>query len=246
MPKLLGFLKAAANAHDGTEVNRIVVTVPASFQAAQRRDTAKAAHLAGITISGGDLLDEPVAAFLGYLMSHPHEIAESMTERKTLVVFDFGGGTCDVAVFRLSRHYSGSLQISTLAVSRYHRLGGGDIDRAIVYEVLVQQLLEQNGLKATDLTFEDKKNLIEPAYLGVAEALKIGLCAEISRLESFSKYAAADKTSVTKKQPGLHVCPLNHRTLQLQSPSISAAQFEEVLKPFLDRELLYARRLNTA
>jgi molecular chaperone DnaK len=239
--KVLGFLKTAANTHDGTVVNRTVVTVPASFQAAQRLDTAKAASLAGISISGGDLLDEPVAAFLGYLVSHPHEIAEGMTERKTLVVFDFGGGTCDVAVFRLSRHHSGDLQISALAVSRYHRLGGGDIDRAIVYEVLVPQLLEQNGLKTTDLTFEDKKNFIEPAYLGVAEALKTGLCTEISRLESFGQYASADKTAITKKQPGLHVCPLKNRMLQLQSPSISAAQFETIMEPFLDRELLYAR-----
>jgi molecular chaperone DnaK len=239
--KVLGFLKTAADAQDGTAVNRTVVTVPASFQAAQRLDTVEAARLAGITISGGDLLDEPVAAFIGYLISHPHELAESMNEPKSLVVFDFGGGTCDVAVLRLSRHHSGSLQISPLAVSRYHRLGGGDIDRAIVYEVLIPQLLEQNGIKATDLTYEDKKNFIEPAYLGVAEALKTGLCTEISRLESFGQYAAANKTSVTKIQPGLHVCPLKDRMLQLQSPSISAAQFEEVLKPFLDRELLYAR-----
>jgi len=144
-------------------------------------------------------------------------------------------------VFRLSRHYSGSLQISPLAVSRYHRLGGGDIDRAIVYEVLLPQLLEQNKLEAIDLTFEDKKNFIEPAYLGVAEALKTGLCAEISRLESFNQYVAADKSTITKKQPGLHVCLLKDRMLQLQSPSISAAQFETMLEPFLDRELLYAR-----
>lgn len=238
---VLSFLKTAATTQDATPVNRTVVTVPASFQAAQRLDTVQAASLAEIVISGGDLLDEPVAAFLDYLMANPREIAEMLTTPKSLVVFDFGGGTCDVAVFKLARHPSGSLQISPLAVSRYHRLGGGDIDRAIVFEILLPQLLEQNKMKPHDLTFEDKKNFIEPAYLGVAEALKTGLCTEISRLESFGQYATADKTKVTKKQPGLHVCRLKDRTLELQSPSLSAAQFEKLLIPFLDRELLYAR-----
>jgi molecular chaperone DnaK (HSP70) len=41
---------------------RVVVTVPASFQAAQRLATMEAAKLAGIEISSG-VLDEPVAAF---------------------------------------------------------------------------------------------------------------------------------------------------------------------------------------
>jgi len=238
---VLSFLKVAASTHETMRADRTVVTVPASFQAAQRLDTVKAASLAEIVISGGDLLDEPVAAFLDYLMAHPTEVSEMLTTPKTLVVFDFGGGTCDVAVFKLARHSSGSLQISPLAVSRYHRLGGGDIDRAIVFEILLPQLLEQNKLGPHDLTFEDKKNFIEPAYLGVAEALKTGLCTEISRLESFDQYAKADKSTVTKKQPGLHICRLKDRTLELHSPSLSAAQFEKLLIPFLERELIYAR-----
>ena len=239
--QVLAFLKQAATTQDATPVSRTVVTVPASFQAAQRLDTVKAASLAEISICGGDLLDEPVAAFLDYLMSHPREIADALSTPKTLVVFDFGGGTCDVAVFRLSRRDSGGLSISPLAVSRYHRLGGGDIDRAIVYEVLLPQLLEQNKMKPHDLTFEDKKNYIEPAFVGVAEALKTGLANEISRLESFGQYAAADKAAVTKIQPGLHTCRVRDRAMELQSPSLSAAQFEKLLAPFLDRELLYAR-----
>ena len=76
--RVLAFLKEAASAQDATPVKRTVVTVPASFQAAQRLDTVKAASLAEIVISGGDLLDEPVAAFLDYLMSHPGEIAEGL------------------------------------------------------------------------------------------------------------------------------------------------------------------------
>jgi len=239
--KVLSFLRVAAISQNATPPKRMVVTVPASFQAAQRLDTAKAAALAGITISGGDLLDEPVAAFLDYLMTHPDEFSGGLTAPRKLVVFDFGGGTCDVAVFLLKRSPAGNLEISPLAVSRYHRLGGGDIDRAILYEALLPQLLEQNNLKPFDLTFEDKKTFIEAAYLGVAEALKTGLCSEISRLADFGKYDEADKAKVTKVQPGLHTCRLGERTLNLQSPSLSATQFETILQPFLDQSLLFAR-----
>jgi molecular chaperone DnaK (HSP70) len=239
--KVLSFLKEAAGLQNPTPVDRTVVTVPASFQAAQRLDTVKAASLAGIPVSGGDLLDEPIAAFIDYLLCRPGELAEALKRPKKLLVFDFGGGTCDVAVLQLDRRDGGGLQVSPLAVSRYHRLGGGDLDRAIVFEVLLPQLLEQNKLGPHDLTYEDKKHFVEPACLAIAEALKIGLCAEICRLDSFGQYTDADKTTIVKRQPGLHVCPVGHRTLQLQSPGLSAAQFESLLEPFLEKDLLYAR-----
>lgn len=240
--KVLSFLKTAAEEADRTPLSRTVVTVPASFQVAQRADTLRAAEMAGLKIAGGDLLDEPVAAFLDYLVSHQAEILGATPADSNLVVFDFGGGTCDVAVFRFSpKGQSGRMEISPLSVSRYHRLGGGDIDTAIVHQVLIPQLLEQTTLPASDLSYEDRKLHIEPALLSVAESLKIGLCIEISRLQCFGKYDGADKTAVVKTQPGAYPCPCPSRDLVLQSPRLSAAQFEAVLKPFLDTDLLYAR-----
>lgn len=239
--RLLGFMKQAAEEQDATPVNRTVITVPASFQAAQRIDTVHAAEIADINLTGGELLDEPVAAFLDYLLSSGDKVKGLLSEPKNLVVFDFGGGTCDVAVFRTGEGAGSRLSISPLAVSRYHRLGGGDIDRAILYEVLIPQLLEQNSLGPHALTFEDKKNIIEPSFFGIAEALKIGLCNEINRLKSFNQYEDADKAAITKKQPGQHTCKLGERVLQLTSPTLSAEAFEEVLGPFLDTDLLYSR-----
>jgi molecular chaperone DnaK (HSP70) len=66
---VLRFLKQAVQDVNAHPVDRYVVTVPASFQTSQRHDTMKAAELAGISLHGGDLLDEPVAAFLDYLLS---------------------------------------------------------------------------------------------------------------------------------------------------------------------------------
>jgi molecular chaperone DnaK len=241
--KVLKFLADAAREADEQKPDRVVVTVPASFQAAQRQDTLRAAQLAGLELSGGDLLDEPVAAFLDYLITHGEALAPKFAQPKTLVVFDFGGGTCDVAVFRLHKPSSGmgQLSVAPLAVSRYHRLGGGDIDASIVHEVLIPQLCEQNEIGERDLTYEDKKVSIEPALLGLAEMLKIGLCIEIKRLMSFGKYASSDKSKTVKTQPGVHDCKVGDRSLRISSPKLSAKQFEDLLKPFLDQDFLYAR-----
>ena len=241
--KVLNFLHRAAMEAETRKANRVVVTVPASFQAAQRQDTLLATELAGIEIAGGDLLDEPVAAFLDYLITHGQELASLFDQSRTLVVFDFGGGTCDVAVFRLQRSAdrSGQLNVETLAVSRYHRLGGCDIDTAIVHEVLIPQLCQQNDIRPTDLSYEDKKIRIEPALLGLAEMLKEGLCVEVRRLISFGKYIGADKSQTAKTQPGVHYCRLGERTFKLASPRLTAAEFEELLQPFLERDLLFAR-----
>lgn len=240
--KVLRFLKNAAEQQDKTPVSSTVVTVPASFQAAQRKDTVEAARLAGIKLSSGELLDEPIAAFLDYLLGHIEHMKGALAKKQKLLVFDFGGGTCDVAIFELGKSSNQlALKIIPLAVSRYHRLGGGDIDRAILYDILLPQLLEQNGISASALTYEDKKNCIEPSLLGVAEALKIGLCNEVSRQQHFGRYSEATMAEIIKKQPGLHTCMVNDHTFKLQSPSLSAEQFEEILKPFLDSDLLYAR-----
>jgi len=240
--KVIKFLYDAALTDEPTPISRTVITVPASFQAVQRHDTMRAAELAGLDVKGGDLLDEPVAAFLDYLISHYQEIVPEIRQPKKLVVFDFGGGTCDVAVFqvRLARA-SDPLLIEPLSVSRYHRLGGGDIDAAILYEVLLPQICSQNNLSILDLSYEDKKRYIEPAYLSMAEALKIGLSTEISRLIRFDAYDGADKGQVASKQPGTHPCQLKDQSLSLQSPTLTASDFEKLLEPFLDRDLLFAR-----
>jgi molecular chaperone DnaK (HSP70) len=241
--KVLSYLRNAAIEHDTVEPSRVVITVPASFQAAQRQDTLRAAELAGLHPAAGDLIDEPVAAFLDYLITHGKELAPKLVSPRTVVVFDFGGGTCDVAVFRAHKHADGigQLNVETLAVSRYHRLGGGDIDAAIVHDVLIPQLCKQNDIRPIDLSYEDKKLHIEPALLGLAEMLKVGLSIETRRLMSFEKYAKADKAHVVKTQPGVHHCMLGGRSLALSSSKLTASEFENVLRPFLDQDLLYAR-----
>lgn len=237
---VLRFLTDAALA-DG-QVDRVVVTVPASFQVAQRQATLDAAQAAGLDLHDGGLLDEPIAAFLDYVLTHGGELpVRRQKSTGHLLVFDFGGGTCDVAVLRLTSTGRTPLKVAPLAVSRYHRLGGGDIDAAIVHDVLLPQLIAQNALGRFDLGFRDKKQILEPAFIGVAESLKIKLCVEVSRLQQFGKWQTADKALVGVSHAGVHTCVLGDRELTLESATLTASQFEEVLGPFLDHDLLYAR-----
>lgn len=240
--QILHFLNTAAEAESDSPISRTVVTVPASFQMAQRQDTKEAALQAGIDLQPGDLLDEPVAAFLDYLITFRADLVKRLGKPQNLVVFDFGGGTCDVAVFRLTPvAENGSMGIAPMSVSRYHRLGGGDIDAAIVHEILIPQLCEQHGIDPNEFDFDQRKRHLEPALLSVAEALKVGLCIQIERMQSFGRYEA-DKSTITKTNPGAWPCPCPGRPdLVLRSPKLSAESFEKLLEPFLDTDFLFAR-----
>ena len=72
--------------------------------------------------------NEPYAAVLDLLHRDPGAAGVHLTAGATWLVFDFGGGTCDVALFTLQASETAALAPRLLATSRYHRIGGGDID----------------------------------------------------------------------------------------------------------------------
>jgi heat shock 70kDa protein 1/2/6/8 len=87
---LFGQLKEIAENYLGAKVTNAVVTVPASFNAPQRKATKEAADMAGLSVV---LLDEPIAALLAYGLEK-----EGKSEKRNVLVFDFGGGSLDVSV----------------------------------------------------------------------------------------------------------------------------------------------------
>ena len=144
-----------------------------------------------------------------------------------------------MAVLRVDSPSDGaSLEVGPKAVSRYHRLGGGDIDRAIVHNHLIPMLIKENGLGEFDLFFEQKKNILEPSLLDLAEGLKEGICGEIRRLQSFGKYEE-QRDELVRKLPASRTLKVGGLELKLSSPELSAARFEEILELFLDRDLLF-------
>jgi molecular chaperone HscA len=93
------------------------VTVPAHFTESQRTATKRAASIAGVKVLR--LLSEPAAA----------AIAFGLDKKKDgiFAVYDFGGGTFDFSILRLS---NGVFQV--LATGGDNYLGGDDVDYAIL------------------------------------------------------------------------------------------------------------------
>ena len=116
----------------GCDLRSAVITVPAAFGPDECQDTYNAAKLAGI--KEVTLIDEPTAAFLYYQSIYPNV---SNAEIKNVLVFDFGGGTADVAILDVSEDpgvapgtFKDTL-FEVLATSGNTNCGGKHIDLAL-------------------------------------------------------------------------------------------------------------------
>lgn len=158
----------------------VVITVPASFQANQRQDVLQAVEYARIKRDEQMLIDEPNAAFLGYLNdASDKEKKKIFTKISThILVVDFGGGTCDLSVLKIEKPEKIQLKISNLAISRYNDLGGQDIDSLIAELYLLPYFLKK--YKEVDFSSKDIEEIIMPQLSVIAEKLKIDLARTVA------------------------------------------------------------------
>lgn len=97
----------------------VVVTVPASFQTAQRAETARACARAGLTPAAAVCWMNPSPPSSTLPTATMRAFLENVTGEKNLLVFDFGGGTCDIALFGLKRTGAKApVQVASRSVSR--------------------------------------------------------------------------------------------------------------------------------
>ncbi|MCX7313737.1 MAG: Hsp70 family protein [Alphaproteobacteria bacterium] len=130
--EILKSLKEDVRRQSDANVTAAVITVPAAFGALQCEATARAAALAGL--EEAPLLQEPIAAAIGY------GLGRTSADQRWLV-FDLGGGTLDIAVVSTRQ---GRLNI--LEHRGDNLLGGKDVDRLIVEQVLLPALEETYDL----------------------------------------------------------------------------------------------------
>src|ERR1700723_4030857 len=90
---ILRELKSWAEAYFKEPVDRAVITVPAYFNDAQRQATKDAGRLAGLEVLR--LVNEPTAAALAYGLHKQ--------KRGHVAVYDFGGGTVQIFLWKLIR-----------------------------------------------------------------------------------------------------------------------------------------------
>ena len=124
--EILKQLRGDAETRLNRTVENVVITVPAAFKTLQSEATNKAGKLAGF--KNIILLQEPIAAAVAYG-------AKPDSKDKHWMVFDYGGGTLDVAIVSTLNN---RLTVENSEGDNY--FGGSDIDRILFREVVLKKL----------------------------------------------------------------------------------------------------------
>lgn len=215
---ILGRLKRAAEAHLGEPVTKAVITVPAYFSDAQRQATRDAGELAGLEVAR--IINEPTAAALAYETDHP--------QRKTVLVYDLGGGTFDVSVVRVENNV-----VEVLASHGNNHLGGDDFDARIL-DHLVDWLQRERKLDVTEnrramarltraaeaakIRLSDAPFAqIDEEYLGEREGKPVHLSLELDRIE----YEAMIEPYVAETLDAVHIA--------LDGAKLTVSDLDEIL-----------------
>ena len=138
-----------------------VITVPASFDIDQKRATKTAARLAGFQEDKIILISEPTAAMLDFI-NEQKKLSESskiisFKEPKNILVFDLGGGTCDVSILRI-QIIEDKISVEELEVSPHTLIGGTNFDILAANGVL-KDYSEKNNINLKKIL--SKKNYEE-------------------------------------------------------------------------------------
>jgi molecular chaperone DnaK (HSP70) len=147
--RLLTHLREAWDAAHGDARfvdQRVVLTVPASFDAVARQLTEEAAAQAGLR--DVVLLEEPQAALYSWIAHHGEAWRKQVQPGDLLLVVDIGGGTTDFSLIEVKDDGAGNLGLERKAVGDHILLGGDNMDLALAWRV--RQRLEDEGRTIDD------------------------------------------------------------------------------------------------
>lgn len=186
----------------GFDIAGAVVTVPYYFKAPERSATLEAAKKAGLNVLG--LINEPTAAAL--YCGWKEFIEKKEAQPENILVFDLGGGTFDVTVFKVT-NTNERLTFEVLSTGGDSRLGGTDFDEAIE-----DYVLKKSGLSLDELEKKEKNR---------AQML----------LNNTVVAAKHDLSSVSTAYIGIsNFIRDQHLDLEL-----TKTEFEDVIEKYLDR-----------
>jgi molecular chaperone DnaK len=181
-----------------------VITIPAAFSVLQSEATKRAGNLAGF--KQVVLLQEPIAAAIAYGFTN--------TKNENWLIYDFGGGTFDVALVA-----SKDRALSVLSHNGDNFLGGKNFDLEIVDKVIVPKILEKFSINNFNRGNEKYRSVFSQLkYFG--ERAKIEL----------SEY---DKTSIVVENIGKD----EEDKEIFMTIDFSRKEFEKLIKPMVDRTI---------
>ena len=188
-----------------------VITVPAAFNQMQKDATMSASEAAGIGRVA--LMQEPVAAVMSVMR---HRKGDGI-----FVVYDFGGGTLDIAI---AESISG--RVSLLSHGGIAMCGGRDFDRLLFDNIVKPWLLDQFDLPE-DLSSHPRFKALLCMATWAAEKAKI----ELSQKE---------KTVISLPETELNVKDLSNKDIYLDI-SIDREDFDRLIEDKITESIESAR-----
>ncbi|MFB7554471.1 Hsp70 family protein [Streptomyces brevispora] len=158
-------LRAKAN---GAEMDAAVVRLacPAIWDGPRRRRLAVLAKDAGIPVSVADIVDEPIAAGLAW-SEGLWELGEDRPDGTTLV-FDFGGGTLDIAVVEVTESLQDGAPELTVLSARGVAKAGDTLDLRIA-----QDLEQDLGAAGVEVDRMPDPSTVRALLVAAARRLKV-------------------------------------------------------------------------
>ena len=203
----------------GDNLDAVVITIPASFDMIQSNATKEAGYQAGF--KQVELLLEPIAASLAYA---------NMKKEKAMIdgewlVYDFGGGTFDVALINIKE---GEMKVLDHEGNNF--LGGADIDNLIIEKIIIPKLYEQYKFSDLKTKMLDTNGIYNKVYLRLlsgCEEAKIQLSARTS-----AEIVVDGLEDETGKKVDIEI-------------TITRTELNEILKPLIDSTIEMIKQILT-
>lgn len=199
---------------NGEVVENVVITVPAKFNLDQTAATTEAALLAGFHTC--ETLQEPIAAAIAYGF-------EKTVENDIWMVYDFGGGTFDVAIIQMKE---GNFRVVNSGGD--NELGGKDIDWQIIDSYIVPLIKNEFNLLDFERTNLDKYRSQFAKLKGETEKAKIRISSNETE-EIFIDSLFKDKDfscEITRNQVAEMSKPLILKSIEKAKQVISESGFQ--------------------
>jgi hypothetical protein len=136
------FARTKANPGRAVVDQEVILTVPASFDAAARELTLAAATQAGL--KNVTLLEEPQAALYAWIEAAGETFRKQVKTGDVILVVDVGGGTTDLSLIAVTEQ-NGEVQLTRVAVGDHILLGGDNMDLTLAHTL--NQELQAAGKK---------------------------------------------------------------------------------------------------
>jgi len=227
--KLLAHIKEESEKYLGEDIQKAVITVPANFNPAQIGLVQEAGEEAGFDEVA--IQKEPVAVGFAYAMEEE--------EDKTILIYDFGGGTFDVSFLRIE---DGNIEV--IETDGDNKLGGKDVTHKLkefIFDKILDEYedLDMFDKQSSNLSQEDyNKNLSQ--IINEAERVKIELSEYEEVTFSIANLIDADGSnfniefSITRKEFEDEIADIRKKSMDIvknliENSGIDRSEIDEIV-----------------